>query len=163
MGRPKKRPAGPHIYRRRGRRRTPSTGKAPERMPSSAPTPTSVESGLPLAEPGSTWGTTDPDIALVLFETELDRLRAKRRGRVGALTQQQPTLAKLVRHHLVMRNVREASPTPTSSTSRLGSVSRSTSFGRHRDPSSIVPETCERGARSSRGRGLASLARSATT
>ena len=53
-----------------------------------------------LATRGSTWGTKDPDIALVLFEARLAELREKRQGRVGVPQQNTTTLAELVRHHL---------------------------------------------------------------
>ena len=56
-----------------------------------------------LAEPGKTWGTTDPDIALVLFEARLSELKAKRQGRVGVPQQKTTTLAKLAGHHLLMK------------------------------------------------------------
>ena len=56
-----------------------------------------------LAEPGTTWGTTDPKIALELFEARQAELKEKRRGRVGVPHQQSTTLAKLVRHHLLMK------------------------------------------------------------
>ena len=56
-----------------------------------------------LATRGSTWGTKDPDIALVLFEARLAELREKRQGRVGVPQQNTTTLAELVRHHLLIQ------------------------------------------------------------
>ena len=48
-----------------------------------------------LAEPGRRWGTTEPDIALALFEARLAELREKRKGRVDALISPQE------RYHLL--------------------------------------------------------------
>ena len=56
-----------------------------------------------LAEPGKKWGTTELDIALVLFEARLSELKAKRQGRVGVPQEKTTKLSELVRHHLLMK------------------------------------------------------------
>ena len=91
MARPKKK-NGPHIYWRNGRayadlRAYSDVGGGREA----------------LNQAGSSWGTTDEDVALILFESKLAELKAKRRGRVGVPEQKSTTLAELTRHHLLMK------------------------------------------------------------
>ena len=56
-----------------------------------------------LAEPGKKWGTSDPDIALMLFEARLGELSEKRKGNIGVAQRNTTTLAELVSHHLLMK------------------------------------------------------------
>ena len=66
MARPKKKNEGPHIFWRNGR------AYADLRAYSD------VGGGRDaLAAPGKTWGTKDPDIALVLFEAKLGELEGQ--------------------------------------------------------------------------------------
>lgn len=92
-----------------------------------------------LAQPGSTWGTTDPQIAEALFVARLAELDAKRKGSVGIETRRATTLASLVQHHLVMKA--KAGRTSESHMVDLESRLRSAVefFGAGRDPQSIEP------------------------
>lgn len=93
-----------------------------------------------LAAPGSTWGTTEPDLADELFDARLFQLEELRRGRVGAPQQKSITLAKLVRDHLVKKE----KAGKTSDSHLFDLESRLTvavaHFGRDRDPRSITPD-----------------------
>lgn len=93
-----------------------------------------------LAEEGSTWGTTDKEIAQELFRRRLTELQEMRRGRVGVPTQRRTTLETLVDHHLLMKA--NAGNTSDSHLEDLearlaGAVAF---FGEDRDPSTITPE-----------------------
>jgi len=92
-----------------------------------------------LAEPGSTWGTKDEEIAQALFSDRLAELQAKRAGRVGIEKHRTIGLAELVRDHLVKKA--EAGRTSDSHLydleQRLGIALDF--FGRDRDPRSIEP------------------------
>lgn len=92
-----------------------------------------------LTEPGRKWGTTDPDVALALFEGRLAELREKRAGRIGAPRRNKTTLAALARHHLLTKA--KAGRTSDSHMFDLESRLRAAiaHFGAGRDPSSIVP------------------------
>lgn len=93
-----------------------------------------------LAEPGSIWGTTDPEIADALFDARLAELKDSKRGRVGAPQQKSITLAKLVRDHLVKKQKARK----TSDSHLFDLESRLTvavkHFGRDRDPRTITPD-----------------------
>ena len=93
-----------------------------------------------LATRGSTWGTRDPDIALVLFEARLAELREKRQGRVGVPQQNTTTLAELVRHHLLTKA--KAGRTSDSHMFDLETRLRAAIeyFGSDRDPRTIIPD-----------------------
>lgn len=127
MARPRKH-NGPHIFWRNGRayadlRSYSDVGGGKEA----------------LAPAGSRWGTSDPEIAKVLFEARLTHLIAKQRGRVGAPEEKTTTLAELVRHHLLMK----AKARRTSDSHMVDLEARLRAaiefFGRDRDPRSIVP------------------------
>jgi integrase len=92
-----------------------------------------------LAEPGSTWGTKDKEIAGALFSARLAELEAKRRGRVGIRQERAVTLAALVRDHLLMKA--KAGKTSDSHLFDLESRLRAALdyFGRDRDPRTIEP------------------------
>jgi len=91
MGRPRKH-TGPHIYWRNGRAYADLRAYA------------DVGGGrAALALPGSSWGTTDPDIALALFEAKLAELKGKRAKGAGVAVRRTTSLAALVKHHLVMK------------------------------------------------------------
>lgn len=92
-----------------------------------------------LAKPGRKWGTTEPDIALLLFEARLNELTAKRKGRLVAPQPNKTTLAELARHHLLMKA--KAGRTSESHMFDLESRLRAAIayFGSCRDPSTIVP------------------------
>ena len=77
--------AGPHIFWRNGRAYA-DLGKREA-----------------LAPPHSTWGTKDPEIALLLFESRLAELQAIRKNHAGITRRKTTTLVELVRHHLVMK------------------------------------------------------------
>ena len=93
-----------------------------------------------LATKGSTWGTKDPDIALVLFEGRLADLRAKRKGQAGATTLKTTTLVELVRHHLLMKA--QVGKTSDQHLKDLETRLRLALefFGRDRDPRTIEPD-----------------------
>jgi integrase len=97
-----------------------------------------------LAEPGRNWGTTEPDIALPLFEARLVELREKRQGRIGVPQQNTTTLASLASYHLVMKA--KAGRTSDSHMFDLESRLRAAieHFGAGRDPRSIVPNDVRR-------------------
>ena len=127
MGRPKKN-EGPHIFWRNDRayadlRAYQDVGGKKEA----------------LAVPGSTWGTTDPDIALVLFEARLTNLRAKREGQAGVTQLKTTTLVELVRHHLLVKA--RAGNTSDQHMRDLETRLRVALefFGQHRDPRTIEP------------------------
>ncbi|HET9947572.1 MAG TPA: tyrosine-type recombinase/integrase [Longimicrobiales bacterium] len=128
-GRPRgRRTEGAHIYWRNGRAYGDFREYAKEGGRREA-----------LAEPGSSWGTTDSEIAQAIFNTRLEELKAKRRGRAGAPQQQSTTLAELVSRHLVMKA--EAGLTSESHLADLEARLRAAIkfFGASRDPSTIVP------------------------
>ena len=92
-----------------------------------------------LAEPGGTWGTTDPDIALALFQARLAELDAKKRQQVGAPTRRSITLAELVRDHLLMK-----AKAGRTSDGHLEDLEQRLTvaldyFGRGRDPRTLDP------------------------
>lgn len=89
----KRQPASPHIFWRNGR------AYADFRSYSDVGGRRAA-----LSEPGSTWGTTDPDVAGELFAAKLEELREKRRGRVGVPQPKSITLDALVRDHLLKRH-----------------------------------------------------------
>ena len=109
-----------------------------------------------LAEPGKKWGTTDLDIALVLFEARLSELKAKRQGRVGVPQEKTTKLSELVRHHLLMKA--RAGRTSDSHMFDLESRLRAAIdyFGSDRDPRTIIPDDvrawCEALAKGSKRR-----------
>ena len=119
---------GPHIYWRNGR--------AYADLRSYAEVGGGREA---LAPPGSTWGTTDPEIAEALFAARLAELEAKRKGQVGIRPRRTITLAKLVRDHLVMKA--KAGRTSDSHLYDLEQRLRVALefFGRDRDPRTIEP------------------------
>ena len=139
MARRKKR-VGPHIYWREGSKThleyTPGA-RAYADLRAYADVGGSREA---LAEPGSSWGTTDPEIALALFESRLEELRTLRKGRAGAPQQKSTTLQELARHHLIMKA--RAGGTSDSHMSDLEARLRAAIafFGRERDPRTIVPD-----------------------
>jgi integrase len=92
-----------------------------------------------LAEPGGTWGTTDPEIAQALFSARLAELESKRKGRVGITHERSVTLAALVRDHLLMKA--KAGKTSDSHLFDLESRLRMAldHFGKDRDPRTIEP------------------------
>ena len=93
-----------------------------------------------LSEPGSKWGTTDPEIAEALFTARLLELQEKRRGGAGAPQRRSTTLAELVRDHLLKKH--QAGKTSHSHMldleHRLGVAI--VYFGVDRDPRTIEPE-----------------------
>lgn len=99
----------------------------------------------PLAEPGRKWGTTDPEIALVLFTARLQELQEERRARVGIPKARRVIrLDELVSHHLQMKE--RAGRT---SHSHLRDLEHRLSvavahFGCARDPRSIEAEDVRR-------------------
>ena len=102
MARPKKH-RGPCIYWRKGGKQF-SEHRPGARAYADLRVYSAVGGGREaLAEPGTTWGTTDPKMALELFELRVAELKEKRRGLLGVTQQKQTTLAKLVRHHLIMK------------------------------------------------------------
>ena len=109
-----------------------------------------------LAEPGKKWGTTDPDIAVLLFEARLSELKAKRQGRVGVPQEKTIKLSELVRHHLLMKA--KAGRTSDSHMFDLESRLRAAIdyFGSDRDPRTIIPDDvrawCEALAKGSKRR-----------
>ena len=92
-----------------------------------------------LAESGSKWGTTDPEIAQAIFGSRLEGLRRKRAGRALAPEQNATTLVQLVGHHLVTKA--KAARTSESHMFDLESRLRAAIdyFGAERDPRTIVP------------------------
>lgn len=128
MGKRKKKNAGPHIFWRRGRAYADFRAYA------------NVGGGRgALTPPGSTWGTTDPEIADALFATKLTELQAKRTTRVGVPRRRSTTLATLVRDHLVMK-----AQVGRTSHSHLYDLERRLRtaiefFGADRDPRTIEP------------------------
>lgn len=122
----KTRREGPHIFWRRGRAYADLRAYA------------DVGGGkVALAEPGGTWGTTDPDVAQVLFATRLAELEAKRKGRVGVPIQRTTTLAELVEYHLATKE--KAGKTSDSHLADLATRLRVAIeyFGAERDPRTI--------------------------
>ncbi len=109
-----------------------------------------------LAEPGKKWGTTELDVALVLFEARLSELKAKRQGRVGVPQEKTTKLSELVRHHLLMKA--KAGRTSDSHMFDLESRLRAAIdyFGSDRDPRTIIPDDvrawCEALAKGSKRR-----------
>lgn len=93
-----------------------------------------------LCEPGSTWGTTDAEIAEALFAAQLSVLQEKRRGRIGTPQSKSTTLDVLVRDHL--RKKHQAGLTSHSHMIDLEQRLRLALqfFGAKRDPRTIEPE-----------------------
>lgn len=127
MARPTK-AAGPHIFWRNGRayadlRAYKDVGGKKEA----------------LASRGSTWGTKDPDIALLLFEARLTDLRARRKDHAGMTRKKTTSLVELVRHHLISKA--EATNTSDQHMRDLETRLRSALafFGQQRDPRTIEP------------------------
>lgn len=92
-----------------------------------------------LSEPGSSWGTTDEDVAEQLFSDRLQELRENKRGRVVATTRT-ITLAELIRDHL-----KKKSKAGKTSITHLDGLEHRLSvamefFGRDRDPRTITPD-----------------------
>jgi integrase len=124
MARPKKN-EGPHIVWRKGRAY--ADLRAYEDV--------GGKKGA-LATRGSTWGTTDPEIALELFEARLAELGARRKDHTGVAKKNTTTLVELVRHHLVMKAKGETSDSHMFDLeSRLRLALEF--FGRERDPRTI--------------------------
>ena len=128
MARPRKNP-GPSIYWRKGRAYADFRAYADVGGARQA-----------LSGPGSTWATTDREIAEALFAARLIELEDARKGRAGVEQVQHTTLAKLAREHLIKK--RKAGKT---STSHLGDLERRLGvaidfFGAGRDPRSIKPD-----------------------
>ena len=90
----KKKNNGPHIYWRNGR------AYADFRSYSDA-----GGDRWALAEPGATWGTTDPEVAEALFAAQLADLQDKRRGRAGAPQRRSTTLDVVARDDLTKRSL----------------------------------------------------------
>jgi len=138
VARPKK-VLGPHIYWRKGTRKyleyTPGA-RAYADLRAYAEVGGGREA---LSERGSSWGTTDPDLALVLFEARVTDLKETRKGRAGLPQQKTTTLQELVRHHLIMKA--QVGRTSDSHLFDLESRLRAAIafFGRERDPRTIVP------------------------
>ena len=94
----------------------------------------------PLAEPGSTWGTKDEEIAEVIFLKRLTELQDEKRGKLGAKRKDcSTTLAELVQHHLLKKN--QAGETSYSHMRNLEQrlAVALTYFGEGRDPRTIEP------------------------
>ncbi len=93
----------------------------------------------PLAEPGSTWGTKDEEIAEVIFLKRLTELQDEKRGKLGAKRDRSTTLAELVQHHLLKKNA--AGKTSYSHMRNLEQrlVAAIAHFGEGRDPRTIEP------------------------
>ena len=126
--RPKQRNIGPHIFWRNGRayadlRAYSDVGGGREA----------------LAEPGATWGTTDEEIAEVVFTARHAELQEKRRGRAGVQVARSTTMAELVRDHLIKKA--KARRTSRSYLNDLEQRLRTAIeyFGRGRNPRSIEP------------------------
>lgn len=101
---------------------------------------TSAESKEALAPSGSTWGTKDRDIALLLFEARLTELRARRKEHAGMTRKKKTTVVELAQHHLVTK----AETTNTSDQHMRDLETRLRAaldfFGQHRDPRTIEPD-----------------------
>ena len=94
----------------------------------------------PLAEPGSTWGTKDEEIAEVIFLKRLIELQDEKRGKLGAKRKDRSTtFAKLVQHHLLKKN--QAGETSYSHMRNLEQRLDAAIeyFGEGRDPRTIEP------------------------
>lgn len=128
MARPKKN-QGPHIFWRNGR--------AYADLRAYADVGGSKEA---LAPRGSSWGTTDREIAEVLFEARVAELKAGRKDRAGVPHERSTTLGELARHHLLMKA--KAGETSDSHMSDLETRLRAALeyFGAGRDPKTIEPE-----------------------
>lgn len=91
-----------------------------------------------LAEPGKTWGTTDAQIANVLYDARLAALKEKRRGRTGVTKQRHTTLDVLVQHHLIQKAKADLTLTHLNDLeTRLAAALAF--FGTKRDPRTIEP------------------------
>jgi len=162
MARPKKKAPGPHIYWRTGSKVSLTHTEGARAYADFRAYSDVGGERMALAEPGSSWGTTDPDIAGVLFEAELSRLQAKKKGRVGVPTQEPTTLARLVEHHLVMKAKADISRSHLLDLeTRLRSHSSSSGGTVTRHPS--PRRRCGPGARTSRRTGPASPVPCVTT
>lgn len=93
-----------------------------------------------LAPRGTSWGTTDPDIAEELFDARWQDLREKRKGNVTGKVDRRTTLDRLVRDHLK----KKAKAGKTSDSHLMDLEQRLSAaldfFGTKRDPRAIEPD-----------------------
>ncbi len=95
-----------------------------------------------LAPRGKSWGTTDPAIAVALYDARLEELKEKRRKHAGvdALDEVRPTtLAQLIQRHLVRKEEADLSSQHLSDLEHRLAVALAY-FGEHRDPRTIDPD-----------------------